>query len=95
MTENSDGSYSFGADNGKYLSRVTRNGTDFIEAAQDSIDQFSKFIVHVYQNRILVQADNGYFWSHRIGGDVIIVIPDYSKFIVAQLQLADLKYQRM
>lgn len=95
VTDNSDGTYSFGADNGRYLGRVTQNGTDFIEALQDSIDLSSKFVVHVYQKRLLLQCDNGYFWSHKAGGEVIIVKPDYAKFTAAQIQLADLNYQRI
>ena len=71
VIKNADGTYSFLADNGKYLIRIHRGGINAIEAAKSSIDVDSKFRVMDYDNgKISLQAENGLLWSriNRGGG---------------------------
>ena len=69
--KNNDGTYSFLADNHKFLSRYTRNGLNGIEAAKSKLDQFCKFrVIDHKDGRISLQADHGKWWSriNRAGG---------------------------
>ena len=69
--KNYDGTYSFLADNHKFLSRYTRNGLNGIEAAKSKLDQFCKFrVIDHKDGRISLQADHGKWWTriNRAGG---------------------------
>ena len=64
-----DGKLVLQADTGKYLSRMTRHGTDYIEAVKDSPDWYSKFTVHNQPDgTVVLQADSGKYMS-RFGKD--------------------------
>ena len=103
VIKNADGTYSFLADNGKYLSRILRFGTNAIEAAKSGIDPFCKFNVIDYDNgKISLQADNELWWSriNRGGGvngynpvEAAKAHPDiFSQFTVAYVYTAGKQY---
>ena len=93
VTENSEGTYSLRADNGRYLSRVTRNGTDVVEAAESSIGQSTTIFVHEYEKKLLLQGDNKVYWSRSNSGAIVLVLPNYSYFTVARIHLmSEAKY---
>ena len=60
----------FDPSNGKYLSRIYRNGWDSIEAAKTSPDVFCKFKMFVLENinALAFQADNGKYLSRILYG---------------------------
>lgn len=87
VIETSEGVYSFKADNGKYLSRVTRNGTDVIEAAKSSADSSTFTTIHVYEQKLVIRGDNQVYWSASSNGRIVLILPNYSFFTVAQVQL--------
>ena len=52
------------ADNGKYLSRIFRNGIDAIEAAKNDVDEFSRFkLMGQPMMKVAFLADNGKYLS--------------------------------
>ncbi len=58
------------ADDGLYLSRIARGDTNPIEAAKDSIDEYSQFKVTILANsQIALQADSGLYLSRIARGD--------------------------
>ncbi len=80
------------ADNGKFLGRVTRDGTERIEAEKNGIDIYGRFIVKALpDNKIALIADNGKFLSRvtrkgierieAIGGSIDV----YQQFKVIEL----------
>ena len=55
-----DGTYILLGNNGKYLSRVRRGSSDFIEAEKESIDVFCLFRATLRDNgKVAFKADNG------------------------------------
>ena len=61
-----EGLFAFQADNGLYLSRISRSGYQRIEAAKSTIDPQSKFDVEridVGRNIVTILADNNQYWS--------------------------------
>ena len=53
-------------DNGKYLGRVTRGGTDYIEVTKPAMSVYTQFRAMEIYGKLLLLADNGKYWS-RIG----------------------------
>ena len=82
--------YAFKADNGKFLSRVRRGDIDYIEAAKDNVDVFSKFLCILLEfDKVAFQGDDGsWLYLSRIyrtdNTDNIMpakpAIDNYSKF---------------
>ena len=77
VIKNADGTYSFLADNNRFVSRIYRGGINAIEAVKLSIDEFSKFRIIDHNNgKISLQADNELWWSriNRGGGAALTVV---------------------
>ena len=80
------------ADNGWYLSRITRGDENPIEAEKDSIDAYSQFKVTILANgQIALQADSGLYLSRIARSDLNPIeaakgsIDAYSQFKVTIL----------
>ena len=56
----------FIGDNHRYLGRVTRSGTDYIEVAKPGTSVYTKFRAMEIRGKLVLLADNGKYWC-RIG----------------------------
>ena len=94
VLQNDDGTYSFKADNHRYISVIEyAEDLHILQASKEQIDQFCRFTIITDKNgAISLASGGGMFWTRTSNADSVIEAKNYggdqSKFIITQVKVA-------
>ena len=95
---NGDDTYSFRADNYKYLSRIHRD-ISYLEAIKDQIDAASRFTAYDYDDgKISLRGNNGKYVTRADDNDMEItgdIAGPRSQFAIAVIEVAGVNFDRV